>query len=82
MSDGCITPSQFGALESRVADWETILNRSHESLRGEEIKVHAALKDLTEEFKGLRQDVVNLRGAVDAAIAALKQKPRKRRAKH
>ena len=52
----------YGRLESRVADWETILNQSVGELQGEMIRVTAALDRLTEEFKGLRQDLANFKG--------------------
>lgn len=46
-------------LESRIADWETILNQAVGELQGEFIRVTSALDRLTEEFKGLRQDLAN-----------------------
>lgn len=60
-----MTPNGFDAqaayarLEHRMASWETILNRSVGELQGEFIRVTAALDRLTEEFKALRQDMVN-----------------------
>lgn len=53
---------QLSALSNRVADWEIILNREVNELQGEMIRVTAALDRLTEEFKGLRQDLANFKG--------------------
>lgn len=41
--------------------WEQILNRSHNVMQGEMIQVAAALVRLTEEFKALRQELVNVK---------------------
>lgn len=51
----------YNRLESRMADWETILNQSVGELQGEFIRVTTALDRLTEEFKGLRQDLANFK---------------------
>lgn len=51
----------IAALSSRVADWELILNRTHGEMQGEMIRVVSALRELTEEFKALRQAVVNIK---------------------
>ena len=60
--NGYDAQAAVGVLESRVDEWETILNRSVGELQGEMIRVTAALDRLTEEFKGLRQDLVNFKG--------------------
>lgn len=54
--------TRLASVESRMDDWETILNRSVGELQGEFVRVTAALDRLTEEFKGLRQDIVNFKG--------------------
>lgn len=51
----------YNRLEARMADWETILNQSVGELQGEFIRVTTALDRLTEEFKGLRQDLANFK---------------------
>jgi uncharacterized coiled-coil protein SlyX len=75
MSDGT---ERLGALESRVADWEQILNRSHEQLRGEKITLAAAVDRLVEEFKKMRMEVVNLRGEVRAVAETLKARKKRK----
>ena len=52
---------RVNAIESRVADWETILNRSVGELQGEMIRLTAAFDRLTEEFAKTRQALVNKR---------------------
>lgn len=52
---------QLSALSNRVADWETILNRSVGELQGEMIRLTAAFDRLTEEFAKTRQALVNKR---------------------
>lgn len=52
---------RLSSVESTVTEWNTILNQSVGALQGEFIRVTAALRDLTEEFKALRQELVNFK---------------------
>lgn len=61
MSNGAY---RLDALESRVADWELMLNRSHNAMQGEMIQVVAALTRLSEEFRALRLELVHAKAAM------------------
>lgn len=60
-ANGIDLQDAYNRLEARMADWETILNQSVGELQGEFIRVTTAFDRLTEEFKGLRQDLANFK---------------------
>jgi hypothetical protein len=55
---------RIDALESRVTDWELMLNRSHNAIQGEMIQVVSALTRLSEEFAALRLELVHAKAAL------------------